>query len=56
VHFIRRKLWHFITQDDEDAENKWLKHLYGQIPVQCSSGVSEPMEELEEAIALDAFG
>jgi hypothetical protein len=57
IHLIRQKLSHFITQDDEDAANKRLKrHLYGQTPVQCSSEVTEPMEELEEEMALDAFG
>jgi hypothetical protein len=57
VHLIRRRLWYFITQDDEDAANKRLKwHLYGQTSVQCPSEVSEPMEELEEEEALDAFG
>ena len=33
VHLIRRRLWHFITQDDEDAANKRLKrHLYEETP------------------------
>jgi len=57
IHLIRRRLWHFIAQDDEDAANKRLKrHLYGETPLQCSSGVAEPMEEPEEEAAFDAFG
>jgi hypothetical protein len=57
VHLLRRKLWHFITQEDEDAANKRLKqYLYGEPPVQCSSEVAEPMEEPEEEVALEAFG
>lgn len=30
VHLVRGKLWHFITQDDEDAGNRRLKrYLHG---------------------------
>lgn len=57
VHLIHHQLWHFITQDDEDAANARLKrHLYGQTPVESPSGITEPMEELEEEVALEAFG
>ena len=53
AELIRRKLWHYVTESDEDAAYKRLKqHLYGQDHPHRSSpspGTTEPPELSKDA-------
>jgi hypothetical protein len=52
MHLVRSKLWHFLTQDDEDRANARLKaHLFG---VPRERETAKPMPAYREAPSLSA--
>jgi hypothetical protein len=49
AELVRRRLWHFITQDDEDRAHKRLReHFYGGDPKGRPPSIQPPQETLSK--------